>query len=354
MDNLINYININGEKTYKELPFNEIDALIYSILPYLDFEGLITHPTPINKVIFLLEEKFALKTKDKFTIQNRKLFEYMAKSKRYGNNFIVDYQKVINSSTQFGAIAIEVPHEFKYIAFEGTNDLLIGWEENFHISYEYPISSGKHAINFLKKNIKFHDILVYVGGHSKGGYLATTASINQKFLPRLKIKYIFNFDGPGFLKETINSKAYQKSQKKLRTYYPEESFVGMILYTKGKKKVIKSSKSKIKSHNPHTWEIANNSFIPRDLSSYSKGIHHKINRIIDEYSKEQRSKFTDSFFNLLKTSGYTYRTELSKLSINHLKNIIIKSISLNNEDKKIIFNILKTFLKDESSPKTNE
>ena len=40
MDNLINYVKENGYKTFKELKFNEVDAAIYCVLSYINFDGI--------------------------------------------------------------------------------------------------------------------------------------------------------------------------------------------------------------------------------------------------------------------------------------------------------------------------
>ena len=40
MDNLINYVKENGYKTFNELKFNEVDAAIYCILSYINFDGI--------------------------------------------------------------------------------------------------------------------------------------------------------------------------------------------------------------------------------------------------------------------------------------------------------------------------
>ena len=37
MSNLVKYVKNCGDKTFDEYPFNEVDAAIYTILPYLNF-----------------------------------------------------------------------------------------------------------------------------------------------------------------------------------------------------------------------------------------------------------------------------------------------------------------------------
>ena len=41
LSNLVKYVQENKNKSFKEYPFNEIDAAIYTTLSYIDFSGLI-------------------------------------------------------------------------------------------------------------------------------------------------------------------------------------------------------------------------------------------------------------------------------------------------------------------------
>ena len=280
MSNLIKYVKNNANKDFSEVKFNEVDAAIYTILPYLDLMGLINTPITIKELYDKFSKRFILKDKNKFMEENKKLFREMALSKRYQNNIIVSYKKIVNHETQFGAITVKVPKHFKFIAFEGTDDELVGWEENFKMGYMYPIPAQEEAINYLKENIKINDIVVYVGGHSKGGNLAISAVMEQNILKRYQVDYVFNFDGPGFLPDVINKT--DKIKKKIKNYYPYESVVGMIFDTNGDKKIIKSNAYQIFQHDLHTWNIENNKFVTAKLSDYSKNFHLKINNILDK------------------------------------------------------------------------
>ena len=160
MSNLINYVKENKDKTFKEYPFNEIDAAIYTALSYIDFSGIITDKMTIKEAYDKTQDRFLLKSKDKFKEQNRALFKEMANSVRFKDNVITSYKKLVNNNTQFGAITIVVPKHFKFIAFEGTEDELVGWEENFKMAYMYPVPAHEEAITYLKENIKPTDFVV--------------------------------------------------------------------------------------------------------------------------------------------------------------------------------------------------
>lgn len=353
MDNLVKYVKENKNKTFKDYPFNEIDAAIYSILPYINFMGIINDKITIKDAYEKTRNRFLLKYQDKFLEKNKELFKEMASSIRFKDNIITNYKKLVNHETQFAAIAIKVPGHFKYIAFEGTDDELVGWEENFKMSYMYPIPAQEHAINFLKKNIKFDDFVVYVGGHSKGGNLAISAVMEQNILKKYQIDYIFNFDGPGFLTEIINLKKLKSVSKKIKNYYPEESVVGMIFDSLGDKFIVKSNAHQVFQHNIHTWKWNNNKFINCQLSNYSKDFHLKIENILKKFSKEERKRFVNLFFNLLYNAGFVLKSEINKVNLIRMKNILKETTSLTNEDRKLMLEMFKAFIKHDNKDEDN-
>lgn len=354
MDNLINYVKKNGYKTYKELNFNEVDAAIYCVLSYINFDGINIKNIKLKDLYEIYKTRFTLKEKDKFNQKNRELFAIISKSPRYKDNFLTEYEKINNNVTQFQAIAIKVPHHFKFIAFEGTDDLLIGWEEDFKMSYLYPVPAEVHATNFLNRNIKLNDYVVYVAGHSKGGRLALTSSMEQSSFKKFQIEYIFNFDGPGIIPELINTKKYNSILKKVRNYYPEESIVGMILDSQGKKNIIKSDGFKIYQHSIHTWKVDNNHFIPGTLSKESHEFHLKIENLLNRFTIEERKYFVTTFFNLLYTSGYNLKSELKQISLTRMKNLLKETTNLNENERKILLEMFKTLIKNTTFEEENK
>ena len=75
-----------------------------------------------------------------------------------------------------------------FVAFEGTDDSMVGWHEDFDMMHTFPIPSQKLAMEYLNQVItrKYHR--VYVGGHSKGGNLAMTACMYLPFWKQHKVK----------------------------------------------------------------------------------------------------------------------------------------------------------------------
>ena len=209
--NIIDYIKKNKNHTFKELPFNEVDNLILSLLTYIDFTDIV--PAFKKEKITLKEAAEKISDKKKsfrglFISNTFKMVQIMKDSKRYQDILLYNYMKIVNSDMQFGAMTMKLPDKSIYISFAGTDSSIIGWEEDFKMTYLYPGASQKYASIYLNKAIGLLDKNIRIGGHSKGGNLSICAAMNSHFYIRRKIKEITNFDGPGFLKKEIESELY--------------------------------------------------------------------------------------------------------------------------------------------------
>lgn len=345
-DTILKYINILGDYSFKEFPFNDVDALIFSLISYVNLP--IKNGITIKEARNLIYRKFNLKKKDTFIDKTKMLFDLLGTKDRYKDLVLEDYTKINTKDEQFGAITIRLDKHTIFISFEGTEDNLVGWEEDFKMCYLYPVLAQESAMKYLKKHATLNNFNIYIGGHSKGGNLSMAAGLSANFLTRFKIKKIYNFDGPGFLSEIVNSKNFKKIQKKIITYIPEESIVGILLDNTSDVKVIKSYAKKSMSHDAFTWQCFGGMFINGNLSDYSYNIDRKVRQIIGKYNTSERKLFVSTFFRVLYNSGYTEKSELNKIDFNKTKNIIKEMYKLSSEEKKILLNIIKIFLRSET------
>lgn len=354
-DTILKYIKTLGTYSWNELSFNEVDALIFSLVSYIDFTGIIKEEKTLtfkdteNK----LQSKFKLKSKDKFLNNIKEMFTLMAKAPRYSNLILENYVKINTKNEQFAAIMIRIDTKNVFISYEGTEDNLVGWEEDLRISHMFPIPAQQSAIDYLNKYHKTYRH-IYIGGHSKGGNLSMAAPIKANFWVRHKIKQIYNFDGPGFLNDQINSRKFKKYRKKIITYIPEESLIGVLLENSTQTKVIKSYAKKTLQHDAFTWKCFGPLFILGTMSDYSYNIKRKVKQILGNNTKEDRKLFVDTLFKVLYNSGYTEKSELNKINLIKVKNIIKETHKLTKEEKRIVLDVFKIFLqKENSSEKEN-
>ena len=338
--NIIDYIKKNKDKTFNELPFNEIDNLIYALLPYIDFTNIV--PAFKSKKVTLKEVALKLRGKKKdfrgmFIGNTFKMLEIMKDSRRYQDTLLYNYMKVVNSDMQFGAITMKLPDYSIYVAFAGTDTSIIGWEEDFKMTYLYPGASQKYASIYLNKAIGLLDKKIRVGGHSKGGNLAICAVMNSHFWIRKKVKKINNFDGPGFLKKEIESKVYQKIEPRIKMYVPKESIIGMLFYNTLDYVVIKSKGLRILQHDTFNWQCKNTEFIRDSQSKRSKALQQKLTKKLEELSLDERTLLVNNLFNIFKNNNIK---DTKEIKVKEIFKLIKEFKKLDKETQNLLTELL--------------
>lgn len=300
--NIINYIKQHGNQDFKTYHFTEIDGLILSLLPYINFEDIVPAFKSKSKTLNVIANTLTKKNIKArgFSSNSLKMLMIMKDTKRYGDALLYNYMNVVNDEMQFAALTIKLNDKSSFIAFAGTDSSIIGWEEDFKMAYMYPGASQKYASIYLNKAIKLFDLNIRIGGHSKGGNLAISSSMNSKFFIKKKIKTIYNFDGPGFLKEQVESKEYKSVKNKIKMFVPEESIIGMILYHAEEYTVVKAKGFNIFQHDAFNWLIDSKGFLKSKQNKRSKNLEKKLTKKLEEISIPDRLKLVQDIFNLFK------------------------------------------------------
>ena len=353
MANIVDYVEYYKNKTFDEIPFNDVDSLVLSELSYIDFSECITKDIiPINldnlgKLYFSKVLKDDMKGRAKLYRETYDLFNLLRNTNRYKKLEVTNYKRIVDSEKQFGAITFRYEKKWVYIAFEGTDTSIIGWKEDFNLSHKFPIPSHTLAINYLEDEVRFLDKKVYIGGHSKGGNLAVTASMKASSFVRNRIKLIYAFDSPGLREKEYHSISYKRIRNKVKMFVPSESIVGMLLNHDLKYEVVKSSSKALWQHDAFSWQCFGSVFIPDELSYKSMNFSKNISQFLEKIPDDERENFVESVFSVLDKSGIknTESITLSKI----LK--CISNISGLTEDKKTkdklkkIFEIILDYLK---------
>lgn len=353
MDDIRIYIKYYKDYTFLEEPFNEVDNVILSILSYINFNGIV--PT-IGKGSIKLSDASELFW-SKYTNKDINLniavvkeapyiLKKMEDSKRYKDILLYNYAYKVNNESQFGALCCKLNDGSIYVSYEGTDSTIIGWEEDFKLSYQFPTLAQKEAINYLNESIKFSDKNIIVGGHSKGGNLAVVASMYCKPRIRKKIKNIYNNDGPGLRKNEFESKNYKEIYPKLKTFIPEHALVGLLLRHSDNYTVVASNARGIMQHDPTSWCCYGGHLTKGKLSKASKRYENAILNWLDGYDDEKREKFTKALFDVFRKAEII---DFKEFKIPKLKNII-KILSytkeIDSETRNMIAECIKAIISE--------
>lgn len=335
--NLYNYIDQYGEKSWDEVPFNEIDAMIFSYLPYADFRKVFGYDEKLS--LSEVSKRHSVLYSDKkvditAVKEARQLLYTIDKMKRYKNCLLFHYDYIGNRDLQFGALSIEYAKNRVFVAFEGTDAMFSGWIENFILSYRFPTMSHEKAIQYLNKYYTFSNQKLIVGGHSKGGNLALVASMYSHFLVRKRIQKIYSGDGPGLLINQFSSRHYRDIQKKYIHIIPNYSVVGVLLNHSSDCVVSASTKS-ILSHSILYWNINGTSFQKTTLSSFSKELDQRISTWLEKTNMEEKKSIIDNFNQILRKANISDINEL-KQDKKKVLALIQESRDIHSDSKKAI------------------
>ena len=343
--NLFSYIDKYGYYTFDEVSFTEIDSVILSMLSYLELENIVSrsiyNPKKLSVVGYEYFKNYNKKEKKVLSVKRAiKILSYIKDTRRYGNLLLYNYLYEANDDKQFGALTIEINNKLVFVSFEGTDHLISGWKEDFMMSYMFPVSSQKRAIDYINRNFLFRRKKIILGGHSKGGNLALVAGMYANFLVKDKIISIYNNDGPGLLEEQYKSVYYKNIKDKLIHIVPNYSIFGLLLCHGDNLEVVRSYRRSIFSHDPTTWVVNDDKFERISLSQFSKLIDEKIDRWLDNYSLEERKIFVLALFNVFDKVGIN-----SLVDVINNKRIVLKIISETREIDEKSANMLRDFFK---------
>ena len=129
MSDLFDYLIWRGDLSFENAPLCPVDALLLSMLPYIRLEGLV--PTAAEEPAHLRDVlgRYAAREENAAS-KHLPLIRALRDSTRFGTLQAVEAVQELDreKGIQFAAITLLLPADTLFVAFEGTDDTLIGWE----------------------------------------------------------------------------------------------------------------------------------------------------------------------------------------------------------------------------------
>lgn len=334
---LFDYLEWRGDITFKESPLNEVDSLIFCAFSYCHIENLLDYQE--RKTIEDLYQEYQEIEEDNIFKKNQnRLFQILSKSNRFKDVLVTRYFNEVNEEKemQIAGMTFILPNDTLFVAFKGTDETLTGWKEDFALSYKSVIPSQEKAVSYLNEILSSTKKHVYVGGHSKGGNLAMYASLFcQEFD---KLVQIYNYDGPGFNKEIIDTKEYQKRKEKIISFIPKASIVGTLFNEDTKTMIVKSKQLGFLQHDLYSWLVLNNHFVyTKELSEDAKNLSNLLNETLDKIPNVQKEKFVSMIFELLESWNVE---DIEKGIGNLFSSSILQKYNFKMEDLAILYRLI--------------
>lgn len=350
MANLFDYLKWRGDITFEQVPFGKIDALLLAQISYCLIDGL----APSG-----FDEKIALKTlsermKNVPNLEDRKKIGYLINkdttellfvagdSERFKNVEICGYREILDEekTEQFAAILFFADGK-AVVSFRGTDDSIVGWNEDFNIYWQDEIPSLTDAKKYLKEVAASVKNKLIIAGHSKGGHLAFASATESGKTIQKRIEKVYNFDGPGFPKEYYARPEYLAIKDKIVSIYPELSIVGMIFYHPEKFEIVKSDGVAVMEHDALTWQICGGAFDSvDDFNSKSDFFYRAFNEWAENLDKNQIKRFVQALFAVIEASGAKTNFEFVENSLISNARMVAKYASFDRDTKKEVKTIL--------------
>ena len=310
MGTIIDYLKEYGEYMLEEKGFNEVDSLALSQFAYLKFDGLVpeigeSKPMVSLQELFEHQDYDRLYADERYREDNTALFLGFVHSKRFHEMKVGNYVNQIDleTETQFSAVTFRLPNGVYYVAYRGTDETIVGWKEDLNLAFSEPVRGQLMSVDYLNRAADGMAGDFYVGGHSKGGNLATYACMNCDEEVRSRIMAIYDHDGPGFRPEIMAQGAYDEIADRIHKTIPHSSLVGMLLYSDGAYRVVESKTIGLAQHNPYTWLVNEDRFkMVNELYAGRKFLDEALNQWILSLSQEQVRIFSDTLYQVILAS----------------------------------------------------
>ena len=352
METIYDYLDKYGNKTFEEFDYTEVDNIIFTQIAYLNLDDIVSN----NEESIRLEDAINEFIKSKRTCFIRRvvsLFKTIKSMPRYKDLLLSNYIYKLTDNQQFGALTIDIDKKLRCVIFEGTDDTMVGWREDFAMAYKDYIPSSYDAIIYLNRVSKKSKNII-VTGHSKGGYLSLVAASNANLLTKLKIKRIYSMDGPGVNKKLIESNKFKSIKNKYIKIIPKCSIIGKLLYDIDNPIVCDTKVVGLIAHSVFTWIIDNDKFKKSKPTKFSTDINNNLTMWIESYSKEELEYFSNYIFDSLDI--FNIKTTYDFLHIDSSTNIKILEY-LEKTDPKIrkmlleFLSYIKSYYKNEINNK---
>jgi len=339
MATMFDYLKWRGDLTFTQDPPNAVDALIFSTLSYISYGGMV-EADPKTPVFLrdAAEAFFALPDhEERIRVKNDlELLHEAAKTVRFGYTRLTDYRDLLipEQETQFAAMTFHLDDGTAFLAFRGTDNTLVGWKEDFNMSFQQTVPAQRMALQYVREIAGEYDVPLRLGGHSKGGNLAVFGAARSSPMIQRQILEVYNHDGPGFTKYMMGDPGYLAIVPKIKTFIPESSVIGMLLEHEEPYSVIKSKTVSLLQHDPYSWEVMGKSFVTmQEISEESRFVDATIKEWFAEMTNQERGRLVDVMFTLLGTGGVE-----NTLEIFHPKNIrnYLKTLSADENMRRVL------------------
>ena len=316
MADVRDYLELRGDITLAERPFNDVDNLVLATAAYLDLAGLVPGPgegsaSVADACAGLLAASggdVSSRVRSLATIDER-FVRSLGASARLGGARARDYVDVRSDELvmQFSAVTFDVAPDLSYVAFRGTDTTLVGWREDFTLSFAVS-QAQRAAAAYLERELERaapEGRRVLVGGHSKGGNLAAFAVASCPVALSGAVERVWSNDGPGMDRAVMPVSCHEVVGERYVRILPAYSVVGRLFSDDAPCQVVRSSATRTAQHDPLTWQVGPAGFVAADPDPECLIVANAFSSWLGALAPQERRKLTGELFDALAAGGAT-------------------------------------------------
>ena len=310
--NVVDYLRWRGDLTFEQDPFNEVDNLLLCVVSYINFSRILELRSKLPSEAMLLKDVCEQLTEED---EQRGLSSHayipvmrlMASVRRFAQVRMFGYESVHDEERemQFDAVSFLLPDHTVFAAFMGTDRSLVGWKEDFNMSFLDAVPAQERAAAYAAEIASAcSGYGLRLGGHSKGGNLAAWAASHLPEELQRRIVATYNNDGPGFSHDLLETDGYRRVADRMITLIPESSIIGVLLEHAENYEIIDSSNRSVMQHEPLSWNVLGNHFVHQErrspLGKLSDGV---LREWLHSMTPTERETFIEALFDVLSKGG---------------------------------------------------
>ena len=345
MSNIIDYAQGLKAYSFDKVFFKDLDVLALTEVAYLPFEQIITEG---EITLEKLAQYYTTLNGEKgeilsvITTPRIDLLRILGCSARYGTIEAFDFINKIDSNIerQFSAITYRLEDEKYLVVFRGTDENLIGWKEDFHMTFMHEIPAQQSAHQYLEKRMTEHPGEYIVSGHSKGGNLAIYASSKLDEEKQSSVSEIYAFDAPGLHESLLESEGFLRIKDRIASYIPQDSMVSVLLESPVNAQVVKSNAILLLQHDTFSWEVGQIDFVQvENQSQLSIHADKVISSWLENMTNDEKQEFSDVIFDVFLESGINKFADITVDTPKKIINIVNNMTRLTSEQKKMTIQV---------------
>lgn len=322
------YLFWRGDLPFAVDPFNEVDSVILSMTCFIDFEEIVPAPGEAGGVTL----RQAMERFDRMPEKSRRfgviipndtleLAHAAAESVRFGDAELFTFQNTIDEERemQFAAVTFRLSDGTLFAAFRGTDDTIVGWKEDFNMTFMSHVPAQDEAARYLNRVARQYPGGIRTGGHSKGGNLAIWSVVHADPNVKQRVIRAYSNDGPGFDRAMLQSPEYRMMRNQCITFVPQSSLVGMLMEHDENYQIIRSAQTGLLQHDPFSWDVERNHYAYlTERSAFGEHSDAAMRLWINSMTPEEKQTLVRDLFEVLESTGAKTLTELAEGGLKYL------------------------------------